>query len=196
MKAVNRTSKLDRYKPYLNQRWNEGCTEATRLHTEIRALGWRGSVQAVHRYVLPSVPRSPHPPVAPPPPKPRQVVRWMMTKPDDLNAEDLLRLKEILARCPELGATARYVGESATMMRDLRGDLLEEWMRSIEASDVSALHSLAIGLRSDQAAVTAGLTLHWNSGPVEGQVNKIKMLKRTMFGRAKLNLLRCRILNR
>lgn len=69
-------------------------------------------------------------------------------------------------------------------------------MRSVEASDLPALHSLVIGLRRDQAAVTAGLTLHWNSGPVEGPVNRVKMLKRTMFGRAKLDLLRCRILNR
>jgi len=196
VKAVNRTSKLDRYKPYLNQRWNEGCTEAARLHTEIQALGWRGSVQAVRRYVHPFRATLTAPPVAPPPPKPRQVVRWIMTKPDDLHAEDMLRLKEILARCPELDATAGYVREFATMMRDLRGDLLEDWMRSIEASDLSALHSLVIGLRRDQDAVTAGLTLHWNSGPVEGQVNRIKMLKRTMFGRAKLDLLRCRILNR
>jgi hypothetical protein len=69
VKAVNRTSKLDRYKPYLNQRWNEGCTEAARLHTEIHALGWRGSVQAVRRYVHPFRATLTAPPVAPPPPK-------------------------------------------------------------------------------------------------------------------------------
>ncbi|WP_370945359.1 ISL3 family transposase [Amycolatopsis sp. cg5] len=196
VKAVNRASKLDRYKQYLNQRWNEGCTDATRLHAEIQALGWHGSVQAVRRYVHPFRTTLTAPPVTPTPPKPRQVVRWMMTKPDDLYAEDALQLKEILSRCPELDATADYVREFAMMMRDLRGDLLEGWMLSIEASDLPALHSLVIGLRRDQAAVTAGLTLHWNSGPVEGQVNRVKMLKRTMFGRANLDLLRCRILNR
>ncbi|MFD8494906.1 ISL3 family transposase [Amycolatopsis sp. NPDC059657] len=196
VKAVNRASKLDRYKPYLNQRWNEGCTDATRLHAEIQARGWRGSVQAVRRYVHPFRTTLTAPPVAPTPPKPRQVARWIMTKPDDLNAEDALRLKEILARCPELDATAGYVREFAAMMRDPRGDLLEDWMCSVEASALPALRSLVIGLRRDQAAVTAGLSLHWNSGPVEGQVNRVKMLKRTMFGRANLDLLRCRILNR
>jgi transposase len=196
VKAVNRTSKLDRYKQYLNQRWHEGCTDAARLHAEIQVLGWAGSVQAVRRYVHPFRATLTAPPVAPTPPKPRQVVRWIMMKPDDLSAEDMLRLKEILSCCPELDATAEYVRAFATMMRELRGDLLEGWMRSVEASDLPALHSLVIGLRRDQAAVTAGLTLHWNSGPVEGQVNRVKMLKRTMFGRAKLDLLRCRILNR
>lgn len=196
VKAVNRTSKLDRYKPYLNQRWNEGCTDAGRLHTEIQALGWHGSVQAVRRYVHPFRTTLTAPPAAVAPPKPRQVVRWIMSKPDNLSAADAVRLKEILSRCPELDATAEHVREFATMMRELRGDLLEGWMRSVEAQNLPALHSLVTGLRRDQAAVTAGLTLHWNSGPVEGQVNRIKMLKRTMFGRAKLDLLRCRILNR
>ncbi|MEC3975869.1 ISL3 family transposase [Amycolatopsis sp. H20-H5] len=149
VKAVNRTSKLDRYKPYLNQRWNEGCTEAARLHTELQALGWRGSVQAVRRYVHPFRATLTAPPSAPPPPKPRQVVRWMMTKPDNLDAEDALRLREILARCPELNATAEYVREFATMMCKLRGDLLENWMCSIETSDLPALRSLVIGLRRD-----------------------------------------------
>lgn len=51
VKAVNRTSRLDRFKPYVNQRWNEGCHDAARLHTELQALGWQGSVQTVRRYV-------------------------------------------------------------------------------------------------------------------------------------------------
>lgn len=67
-------------------------------------------------------------------------------------------------------------------------------MAMVEADDQPALHSFVRGLRRDQDAVTAGLTLPWNSGPVEGQVNRIKMLKRQMFGRAKTDLLRKRIL--
>jgi len=196
VKAVNRTSTLDRYKPYLNQRWNEGCTAAAVLHVEIQALGWRGSVQSVRRYTHPFRATLTAPLAEPTPPKPRRVVRWIMTKPDNLSAGDTVRLKEILSRCPELDAVAGHVREFATMMRELRGDLLEDWMRSVQANALPALQSLVTGLRRDQAAVTAGLTLHWNSGPVEGQVNRVKMLKRTMFGRAKLDLLRCRILNR
>ncbi len=57
-----------------------------------------------------------------------------------------------------------------------------------------ALHSFVIGLRRDQNAVAAGLTRRWSSGPVEGHVNRLKMLKRQMFGRANLDLLRGRVL--
>jgi transposase len=61
-------------------------------------------------------------------------------------------------------------------------------------TDQMPLHSFVNGVRSDQLAVTAGLTLPFSSGAVEGQVNRIKMLKRQMFGRAGLDLLRKRVL--
>lgn len=67
-------------------------------------------------------------------------------------------------------------------------------MTAVEADDLPALWSFVKGLRRDQDAVTAGLTLPWNSGAVEGHVNRIKMLKRQMFGRAKPDLLRKRVL--
>jgi hypothetical protein len=53
VKATTRQTKLDRYKPYLRRRWNEGITSATALHAELQAKGWQGSVQAVQRYVRP-----------------------------------------------------------------------------------------------------------------------------------------------
>ncbi|WP_442790963.1 transposase [Nocardia sp. NBC_01327] len=87
-----------------------------------------------------------------------------------------------------------HVGAFARIISELRGRELERWMAMVEADDQPALHSFVRGLRRDQDAVTAGLTLPWNSGPVEGQVNRIKMLKRQMFGRAKTDLLRKRIL--
>ncbi len=80
------------------------------------------------------------------------------------------------------------------MMTELEGRELEQWMSCADADDQPALHSFVRGLRRDQDAVTAGLTMRWNSGAVEGHVNRIKMLKRQMFGRAKPDLLRKRIL--
>ena len=79
-------------------------------------------------------------------------------------------------------------------MRQLRGRELEQWMKAVDTDDLPALHSFVRGLRRDLDAVTAGLTLPWSSGPVEGHVNRIKMIKRQMFGRAKPDLLRKRIL--
>ena len=64
----------------------------------------------------------------------------------------------------------------------------------MEADHQSGLRSLAVGIRHDQQAVTNGLTLHWNSGKVEGTVNKIKMIKRQMYGRAGFGLLRKRVI--
>ena len=69
---------------------------------------------------------------------------------------------------------------------------LESWLAAVEADGQSGLRSFAIGIRNDQQAVTNGLTLHWNSGRVEGTVNKIKMIKRQMYGRAGFDLLRKR----
>ena len=80
------------------------------------------------------------------------------------------------------------------MIRELRGDRLNEWMEKVEADDLPALHSFVAGVRRDHHAVVAGLTLRWSSGRVEGHVNRLKMLKRQMFGRANLNLLRRRVL--
>ena len=80
------------------------------------------------------------------------------------------------------------------MIRLLRGDRLQQWMDDVQADDLPDLHSFVSGLRRDLDAVTAGLTLRWSSGPVEGHVNRIKMLKRQMFGRAHLDLLRRRVL--
>jgi transposase len=128
----------------------------------------------------------------PPPPKPRRVARWIMTDPDNLSEENSVRLKEILARCPELDAAAGHVSGFAVMMRELRGGQLEDWMRGVEADDLPARHSFLTGIKRDQDAVVAGLTLPWSSGAVEGAVT---LLKRSGYGRAKLDLLRKRVLH-
>lgn len=82
------------------------------------------------------------------------------------------------------------------MIRDLRGDRLGEWAEAVLADDLPPLRSFVNGLRGDLAAVTAGLSLTWNNGPTEGTVTRIKSVKRAMFGRANLDLLRRRILRR
>jgi transposase len=117
-----------------------------------------------------------------------------MSNPNNITDDDQRRLDEILTRSPELVALTGHVRSFATMMRDLRGDRLEEWMAAVDADDLPALRSFVTGLRRDQDAVTAGLTLPCNSGPVEGHVNRIKMIKRQMYGRANPDLLRKRIL--
>lgn len=192
--TLSRISVLDEYKPYLNLRFNAGCADAAVLTAEIRERGYRGSQRTVYRYIQPFRASRKAPDPAPATPKIRHVTGWIMRNPENLKPEDEQRLSAILARCPELAATRRHVGAFATMIRDLRGDRLLDWIDHVRADNLPALRSFTTGLNHDLAAVTAGLTLPWNNGPTEGTVNKIKMLKRTMFGRAKLDLLRKRIL--
>jgi transposase len=193
-KTTNRITLLDPYQPYLNQRFNDGHTDAAALYREIRAQGYRGSPQTVRRYLQPFRPTRTAPPPAPAAPKIREVVRWMLTKPDNLDPEHQQQLDRILARSPHLAAAARHVTTFADMMTKLTGHRLPEWIAAVTADDLPALHSFVTGIQRDLAAVTNGLTLPHSSGAVEGHVNRIKTLKRAMFGRASFDLLRKRIL--
>jgi transposase len=170
----HRRSLLEEFKPYLHQRFNEGCTNATQLFGEIKARGYRGGQKIVHEYLHPfrATGRVPQP--TPQPPSVRRVVGWIMSDPTAMEAEDQHRFDAILAASAPLAALAGHVRAFATMMCDLRGHELQGWMAAIDADDQPALRSFVTGLRRDQDAVTTGLTLHWNSGPVEGHVNASK----------------------
>jgi transposase len=187
-----RAKLLDTHADYLAQRWHQGCTDATRLWEELRERGYRGSYATVRDYVRPF--RTGDIPPAPAPAKVRQFTGWIMRNPANLNTEDTQRLKAVLADCPELNALRGHVRDFAQMMLQRRGRHLEEWMAAACADDLPDLHSFVTGLRRDLDAVTAGLSLPHSSGKVEGHVNRIKMIKRQMYGRAKPDLLRKRIL--
>ncbi|GAA3466550.1 ISL3 family transposase [Nonomuraea roseola] len=192
--TLDRASKLDEFKPYLTRRWNEGCANAIQLHNEIKAQGFTGSRRAVQGWLKPlrghqEVRQEPCPP-----PRPRRVTGWIMAHPDHLDTEDKAKLEQLLDRCPELVDTAGLVRSFATMMTNRNGHLLDDWITTAEAGASPHLAAFATGLRRDHAAVQAGLTLAHSSGAVEGTVNKIKFLKRQMFGRANFDLLRARVL--
>ncbi|MBP2579569.1 transposase [Streptomyces sp. PvR006] len=80
------------------------------------------------------------------------------------------------------------------MLTERQGERLPQWLDAVRQDNLPSLHTLAAGIDRDRDAVIAGLTLPWNSGVVEGHVNRIKMLKRQMFGRAGFDLLRKRVL--
>lgn len=103
----------------------------------------------------------------------RDVTGWITKHPDSLTSEDTLLLKGVLARCPQLNAVAEYVRSFAEMMRDRAGHHLAEWLTGADATELPELQSFVVGVRSDLVAVTAGLTLPFSSGAVEGQVNRI-----------------------
>jgi transposase len=194
-KATSRESKLDKFTPYICQRWNEGLTDAAALHAELRQRGWAGSEQTVRRYVRPFRQALAAPDPATAVPKARQITRWLLTRPDHLQPGEQAQLQDIRARCPHIDALAGHITAFAQMMTARTGSRdLEAWLAAVEADDQSGLRSFAAGIRHDQQAVTNGLTLDWNSGRVEGTVNKIKMIKRQMYGRAGFALLRKRVI--
>jgi transposase len=80
------------------------------------------------------------------------------------------------------------------MIREQTGQQLDTWRSSVTASHLPELESFAKGIQQDKAAVLAGLTWPWSTGPIEGHVNRLKLIKRSMYGRAKLPLLRARVL--
>jgi transposase len=188
------SSGIDRFAPYLHERWNQGCTDAAQLHAEIAAQGYHGSDRSVRRYLQPLRATLTAPVLPPPPPTVREVTRWITSHPGHLTKEETAKLGQVKARSPQLSATAGYVTAFAEMMTGRHGEQLPGWIDAVELDDLPSLHSFTRGIRRDQAAVLNGLTLAHSSGAVEGNVCRIKALKRQMFGRASLDLLRKRIL--
>jgi len=189
-----RPSILDMYIPYLRQRWDDGCTDATQLWRELRSRGYPGGYTRVRDYLAQFRDAAAPPAPAPQPPKVKKVTSWLMTDPARLTPEDKAQLTAILAECPELAALREHIAAFADLMTKRRGRHLEKWIAAADASGLAELRSFITGLRRDQDAVVAGLTLPYSSGVVEGHVNRIKMLKRQMYGRASPDLLRRRIL--
>ncbi len=189
-----RPSRLNPFKPYLDQRWAEGCTRGRDLHREITARGYQGGYGLVRAYLetfraLPAPPPGP-----PPPPRTGDITRWITSHPDSLDEGDKDQLTQARARCPHLDALTGHVSEFAKILTTRQGHRLDDWITAADASDLPALHSFTYGLKRDLDAVRNGLTLSWNSGPVEGNVNRVKMIKRQMYGRAGFELLRKRVL--
>jgi transposase len=187
-----RPSKLDPFKPYLDQRTGEGRGNGAQLFREIRERGYAGSYSVVRGYLGQRRPaREPLPGA---PPTVRDVTGWLTRRPDSLTEDDRPRLKAVLDRCPELHAASAQVRTFAAMLTQLTGQDLPQWISNARTTGLPGISSFARGLEQDLDAVTQGLTTRWNSGPVEGRVNHIKMIKRQMFGRAGLPLLRKRVL--
>ncbi|MFF4509043.1 transposase [Streptomyces sp. NPDC001401] len=119
---------------------------------------------------------------------------WLTRHPDTLSNEETRQLKLTLAACPELATAHEHIRTLGQMLQTRQAAELPTWIERVTNSGLPGLAGFAKGLATDLDAVTAGFTTDWSSGVVEGRVSDLKMLKRQMFNRAGLPLLRKRVL--
>jgi transposase len=188
-----RESIVDDHASYLDQRLKEGCRSSTRLWHELRKLGFRGQVNSV-RYWLQQR-RSYRTRAANPPQRPalrtspRQVV-WLILKAAP-SAKDML--EQVYQTSPEIGQLAELAQSFFRVFRERDLPALPAWL---QAAQGTALAGFAAGLERDIDAVREALKLPWSQGHVEGQVHRLKLIKRQMYGRAGFDLLRLRVLQK
>lgn len=128
-------------------------------------------------------------------PSARRITAWIMRPGHKLTDDDRADLADARRRCPDLDTVADLARGFAALVRHQgSGRQLDTWIDRARHCGYPELRGFAAGLVSDRDAVVAGLTRPWSSGPVEGQVNRIKTIKRQMYGRANLDLLRKRVL--
>jgi transposase len=192
-----RPSIVDPYAAHLRRRWREGCHNAAQLWREIRAQGFPGQAVIVRRWVarLRAGDTAAMPTASARPvwrlPSSRQAARLLLTDAESLDDTERAFVDALTAASPEIRATQELAGTFAGLIKARDPAGLEPWL---EAARGSALRDFADGLRRDLPAVRAALTLAWSTGPVEGHITRLKLLKRQMYGRAKFDLLRQRVL--
>ncbi len=121
---------------------------------------------------------------------------WLFARdPADLDEKEQATLSAICQASETARQTYQLVQEFRHMLHHREGEQLDDWLAKVTASQIRELQSFVVGVEKDKAAVLAGLTLPQNNGVVEGKVNKLKLIKRMMFGRAEFPLLRQRVLH-
>ncbi len=198
-------SKLDPYREYIHRRWEEGCHNVAVLLEELRRHGYTGGHSIVRAYVAPlrrALPRSTIERMqatrvctaARPTWSPRQLVALFLRRPGDLTTKQQRALATIRAASAMLDSVYTAVHAFAAMVRERRVEGLTDWVEGMRHSEQRELRGFAEGLLEDYAAVRAGLTLRESNGPTEGHINRLKLVKRAMYGRGKVDLLRRRVI--
>ncbi len=198
---------IDPYKTYLLSRWHQGCRTGSQLERELRAKGYKGSQRAMYRYLATlessaskrgaslasrQTAMQPNPLLAL---SAHQATWLFFRKQDDLKEEERESLQQLRQASPHIETAYQLVKQFLQMLRERTGEQLDAWLAFVEASHLEAFDSFVSGVQQDKDAVFAGLTLPWSNGPLEGNVNRLKLIKRSMYGRAELDLLKLRVLH-
>jgi transposase len=198
-------SLLDPYKATLLAGWNHGCRNGWHLFRMIRRQGFQGQYGIVALYVrrmrqaqglapghrrsahpLPAVTEAPRRPLTP------RRATWLVLRPAERStAQDH---HQLATQAPALAEAVALAQDFAALVRRRQPTQLDPWLRRAATSTLPPFRRFARGRQADCAAVQAGVTLPWSQGPIEGHINRLKLLKRQMFGRARLDLLARRLL--
>jgi transposase len=201
-------SGLNPYKDFLLERWNAGCRTAMQLFRELQPRGYTGSYRRVAAYAsrlrqaqglpprrqglrqtLPVVAEPASPPLTP-----RRATWLVLRREAQRTTVEAQQLAQLHAQSAEVAEAMDLAQDFTALVRQRQPERLDPWLTRATASTLEAFQRFARGLQEDYQAVKAGVTLPWSTSPVEGHINRLKMLKRQMFGRARLDLLRHRFL--
>jgi transposase len=211
-----RVSVLDPYAAYLQKRWDAGCHNGVQLWREIQALGFPGTRRMVSNWVVlrrelsgdrpsaagrrPALPKQPMRQQVPASASgyllsaPRQLV-WLLLRPEDALTPADQELIQMLRHDKGLETAYTLTQRFRQMIRQRTATALDPWLTDCLASQMPELMKFANGLQRERAAVHNALVMPYSNGQVEGQITKLKLLKRQSYGRAKLDLLRQRMLH-
>jgi transposase len=182
--ARRKPPRVNAFKDFLNRRWSEGCHNATTLWHEIQAEGYAGGrsmvacfIAALRTKETKYFRRTVH-------------ARQQKTKlPSPWQAAMLLaRPAQLTAACPEVSMLHALTQGFANVFRSKQSEALHNWLAEAKASGLPEITRFCDGLLRDAAAVTAAVILPWSNGQVEGQIHRLKLVKRQMYGRAQFKL--------
>ena len=188
----SRQSSLEAYLPRLDAEWTAGCRNGAELWRRLRAGGFIGSLRVVGEWANrrrrhEQAPNGACGKV----PSARLMARLMTTGRDGLSKAEAVTVAPIEAAVPALDEARSLLSGFKTMIRERRPPDLDTW---IDTAARGLLASFANGLSRDRAAVAAALAEPWSNGQTEGQITRLKLVKRQMYGRAKLDLLEARLI--
>lgn len=203
MPRALRPSLLDPYIDYLEKRLREDCWNAGQLWREVRARGYPGGPKMVSRYVTARRSKSPLSPTAIrepeirlplPVPSVERVSWWMVLEPGKLKPDE----KKFLGSLSHVSEQAREVSrlsrELVEIIKRKDEDELLIWLDRAQNSQIKEMRGFAFGIMKDESAVRQAVSSQWSNGQTEGQVNRLKTIKRQMYGRANFDLLKARVL--
>ena len=197
-------SRIDEHRDWIDARVAEGRINAVELHQELVSKGVHVSYASVRRYLTKRLGRAGKTrprvnaaqPKPTPPPSPRQLSFDWIRRAEKRTVEAQTRLDTIGAASPDLAAALDLADEFTALIRKQSSGSLKEWLSRAKVSPCPEISNFAEGIRRDESAVNVAITTHWSNGPVEGHVNRLKMIKRQMYGRAGFTLLKSRVVSR